>query len=389
MRQRGANHHANANERGKIHVLSLQTGSVIGGSELMAFSLLSRIDRNKFDVTVCFSWTEGPVSEMYRQEGIEVFHLGHRPTYRVIWRLWKLLSRRHFDIIDIYGLRINIIGRILGWLTGHRVIITSQRSVDDWRRFWHVWLDRLTSHWVTLYIANCHAAARRLQEREKLPPSRIKVIQNGIDITPFAQAQAGLVRRELAIEPNRAVITCVANFKEVKGHRILIDAIAALYAQNPDFCLWLVGDGPLRPEIEHQIRELGLENAVMFLGQRSDVPHILVDTDIFALASLWEGMPGVILEAMAARLPVVATSVGGIPEMVVHGQTGYLVPPRDSGALATSLARLLEDEESRLEMGEAGYRRVRSHFSLDAKVRELENVYEELYHASRNGVVEE
>ena len=373
----------------RIKVLSLQTGSVIGGSELMAFSFLSRIDQSKFDVTVCFSWTEGPVSEMYRQKGIEVFHLGHRPTYRVIWRLWKLLSRRHFDSMDIYGLRINIIGRILGSLSGHRVIITSQRSVDDWRRLWHIWLDRLTSHWVTLYISNIYASAKRLQEREKVPHSRIQVIHNGIDITPFAQAQTGLVRRQLAIETISAVITCVANFREVKGHRILIDAVAALHAQNPDSYLWLVGDGPLRSETEHQVRVLGLEGAVKFLGQRSDVPHILADTDIFVLASLWEGMPGAILEAMATRLPVVATSVGGIPEIVVHGQTGYLVPPKDSGALAAALIRLLEDERLRLEMGEAGYRRVRSHFSLDAKVRELENVYEELYYASRDSVVEQ
>lgn len=373
----------------RIKVLSLQTGSVIGGSELMAFSFLSRIDQSKFDVTVCFSWTEGPVSEMYRQKGIEVFHLGHRPTYRVIWRLWKLLSRRHFDSMDIYGLRINIIGRILGSLSGHRVIITSQRSVDDWRRLWHIWLDRLTSHWVTLYISNIYASAKRLQEREKVPHSRIQVIHNGIDITPFAQAQVGLVRRQLAIETISAVITCVANFREVKGHRILIDAVAALHAQNPDSYLWLVGDGPLRSETEHQVRVLGLEGAVKFLGQRSDVPHILADTDIFVLASLWEGMPGVILEAMAARLPVVATSVGGIPEVVVHGQTGYLVPPTDPQALAAALTRLLEDKRLRLEMGRAGHRRVRSHFSLDAKVRELENIYELLYNACRDSAVEQ
>ena len=365
-------------ERGTMKILALQSGTRIGGTELMAFSTLSRFDHRNFEITVCFLCREGPLSDLYRAQGIKVLHLGNGVSFASTWRLWKFLTRTHFDLIEIYGLRVNVIGRLIGRLTGHRRMVTLQRSVDTWRRFWHIWLDRLTSRWITLYVSNTQAAANRLQATEKIHPSKIKVIENGINTSAFDQTKKGLVRAELAIELTRPVVTCVANFKEVKGHRFLIDAIDAIRNQYPNICLWLVGDGPLRPEIERQVNRLKLENVVMILGQRSDIPEILADTDIFVLTSLWEGMPNAVLEAMAGQLPVVATRVGGIPEMIVDGESGYLVPPGDPTAIVDALASLLDDPKHRHEMGNAGYLRVRSYFNIDAKVREFENTYQAL-----------
>ena len=353
----------------------------------MVYSALTRFDRSKFDITVCFWRSEGSLSEMYRLQGIKVFHVANGLPLGRIWRLWKLLVRNRFDIIEIYGLRINVIGRLLGWLTGHRRIVTLQRSVDDWRRRRHVLLDHLTSLWVTLYISNTQAGADRLQAREKVHASKLRVITNGVNVAAFDQSRSSLVKAELGIDHSKLVITCVANFRDAKGHHTLLDAVAAVRRQNPDFCLWLVGDGPLRPDIEGQIRSLRLGGVVKVLGQRSDIPRILANTDIFVLASLWEGMPNAILEAMAARLPVVATCVGGIPEIVVDKEMGYLVPPKDPTALAEALIRMLENKSLRQEMGNAGHRRVCSRFSLDAKVRQLERTYLALVHPSRGGVL--
>lgn len=378
----------------RIAVLSLQTDDGLGGTELMTFSMLSRLDRTRFDVTVCFMAKPGPVGEMYRRKRIEVRHLRSegQPTRPAIWQLWRLLTTRRFDIIEIYGLRLNIAGRLLGRLSGHRRIVATQRSIDDWRRWWHVWLDRVTSRWVALYIANSQAAADRLASRERIPEQRIMVIQNGIDPAPYGRAESGRVRAELSTTRDAIVLTCVANYREAKGHHVLVDAVARLVAVHPNVRLWLAGgDADLsdkasaysRASVEDHVARAGLRQHVVFLGIRQDIPEILADSDIFVLSSLWEGMPGSILEAMAARLPVAASAVGGIPEMVVQNETGYLVPPGDAASLADALERLVEDRAGRLAMGLKGFERVGRNFSIEEKVRELEAVYASLAGSGR------
>jgi glycosyltransferase involved in cell wall biosynthesis len=367
-------------------VLSLQTDDGLGGTELMTFSMLTRLDRGRFDVTVCFLAKPGPVGDMYRRQGIEVHHLRHdgQSTRQAMLQLWRLLRTGHFDIIEIYGLRLNVAGRVLGGLSGHRRIIAAQRSVDDWRRWWHVWLDRVTSRWVALYVANSQAAADRLASREHILSARITVIENGIDPSPYAQSETGRVRAELAVSPDAVVLTCVANYREAKGHHVLIDAVARLVAVHPEVRLWLVGGDTepadtlseySRASIEDHVERAGLGQHVDFLGIRQDIPAILADSDVFVLSSLWEGMPGSILEAMAARLPVVASRVGGIPEVVVESETGYLVPPNDPVSLADALRVLVEDRARRTAMGQNAFDRVSRSFSIDEKVRELQAVY--------------
>jgi len=144
------------------------------------------------------------------------------------------------------------------------------------------------------------------------------------------------------------------------------------------FELLVVGDGKLRPVIEKQIARLGLCKYVRLLGTRTDVPNLLSASDILVLASLWEGLPGVIAEAMASGLPVVATNVGGIPELVVDGKTGLLVPPGDATSLADALSRLIDDPDLRYRLGVEGYHRISTYFRWEDKVSKLEQVYSDL-----------
>ncbi len=289
----------------------------------MALSMLGRLDPDRFAVTVCFLAPPGSVSAMYADRGIEVVHLrapGER-YIRSVPRLRTLLKGRQFDIIEIYGLRLNILGRRVARAYHQRVVITAQRSVDDWRRWWHVRTDRHTSRWVTLYVANSRAAASRLVSRERFQPTKIRVIENGVDPAPFADA----AKRAGERDPGRArlaIITCVANLRPAKAHHVLVEAFALVAQDDPNARLRLVGDGMLRESVEQQVRLLKLDSVVEMMGQRLDIPAILADSDIFVLSSAWEGMPGSVLEAMAAGLPVVATAVGGIPEVVVPEVTG-------------------------------------------------------------------
>ncbi|HID32258.1 MAG TPA: glycosyltransferase, partial [bacterium (Candidatus Stahlbacteria)] len=209
----------------------------------------------------------------------------------------------------------------------------------------------------------------------KIPGNKIHVIHNGIDPSPFETTTRGRVRPTLNIGSSEVVLVCVANFRLAKGHEVLLDSVNLLIQDGVSFFLWLVGDGDLRPAMEAKTRSLGLSQTIKFLGQRSDIPDILADADLFVLASHWEGMPGAVMEAMAAKLPVVATDVGGIPELVVDGETGLLVPPGKPELLASALKKLIRDKKLRRKMGIAGHRRIVTHFRLKDKVREQEEVY--------------
>jgi glycosyltransferase involved in cell wall biosynthesis len=322
----------------------------------------------------------GPVSERYRELGIEVHHLRAQgePWWRWARRLARILGSRRYDIVEIYGLRLNLVGRALARLNRQPVVVTAQRSVDDWRRWWHVWLDRLTSRWVTVYVANSEAVARRLTDRERIAPDRITIIENGIDPALYARPGSGQIRAGLGIGADAVVITCVANLRTPKGHDVLLDAFARLRSDHPEVRLWLAGEGPLRQSIEARIEALGLASSVVLMGLRSDIPDLLAESDIFVLPSLWEGMPGSLLEAMASRLPVVASAVGGVPELVVSGETGYLVPARDPVRLAEALERLVVRPDLRQSMGRRALERASTRFALSLKVAEFEALYDSL-----------
>jgi glycosyltransferase involved in cell wall biosynthesis len=170
----------------------------------------------------------------------------------------------------------------------------------------------------------------------------------------------------------------VARLHRQKGLGDLLAAVAWVRERVPDVRLLLIGEGELRDELEAQARALGLSGAVIFAGIRTDVAEIVAALDIFVLPSLWEGTSNAVLEAMAAGLPIVATAVGGTPEVVVDGVTGLLVPPRDPSALAGALVTLLQDADLRHRMGRAGRERVKQYFSLERMVRRTEALYEEL-----------
>ena len=163
-----------------------------------------------------------------------------------------------------------------------------------------------------------------------------------------------------------------------KGFSDLLTAFAQVRQRIPSVRLFVAGDGELRDDLEAQARSLGMAAVVTFAGVRADVSEVLAALDVFVLPSLWEGMPNAVLEAMASGLPVVATAVGGTPEVVVDGVTGLLVPPQDPGALAQAIGHLLRDPDLRRRMGRAGRRRVEEHFDVRETVRQVESLYETL-----------
>jgi glycosyltransferase involved in cell wall biosynthesis len=265
-------------------------------------------------------------------------------------------------------------------LVGVPIVVTSRRSLGVFKadKPHYLFMERLANRMTDLVVANAEAVKIDAIRQERLPSSRIRVVYNGIEPRLFNLPLEPTLRSSLEIPCEVEVLGVVANLIAYKGHRFLLEACHLVKQRYPRFVVLLIGEGPCRSELERLAKDLHLEAEIRFLGARQDVPRLLSVVGMVVLPSLHEGLPNAILEAMAAGKPVVATRVGGIPEAVVHGETGLLVPPADPGALAEAILALLGDPGRAGAMGRAGRDRVVKKFGMDRMVLETQKLYEEL-----------
>lgn len=372
-----------------LSILFLQTDTNIGGTEMMNFRVWHTLTSRGHQVDVCCLDGRGPLHERYREAAYEPIYLGskNRSALHVLRDLRRLLREKQYDLVHIFGLRANLFGRIAALTTPYTHIITGQRSIDSWRKPYHNALDRLTGHRVAHYIANSRVVAAWLHTTLHIAENRISIVYSGIDATPFSITKQGMLRSELGIPPGALLMTCVASLRPAKGHKALFEALPALQSTR-SLHLILVGDVLASDTLSRSDYEALVPDSnctVHFLSHRNDIPAILVDSDIAVLPSRWEGLPGFLMEAMAAGLPVVATDVGGVPELVVNGATGLLVPTDDSAELAAALNTMLNSPDLRAQMGAAGQTRIQRLFSLEQSVLNLEKVYQAVVQQTERG----
>ena len=241
------------------------------------------------------------------------------------------------------------------------------------------------------YVKNVDAViaisdeVKRVLVKGGVPAKLVEVVPSGVDFAPFRDvADRDFLRRELRFRPDDYLVGIVAQLEDHKGHRYLIDATRVIKEETPRIKLIVVGSGSLEMELSRQAQDLGVEDLVFFLGFREDVPRILASLDLFVLSSHMEGLGSSILDAMAAKLPVVATRAGGIPEIVVHRETGLLVPPRSPSALAEAVLKLYKDRKLAAALGAKGFEVVHEKFSAEAMAERIVEVYGRL--AAKKGV---
>lgn len=370
-------------------IVEFLTYGGIGGTQRMVLEFLRRASRKQFHISVCVLLERNWVNEEAAELGIDNTSLNMRGYGDLAaWaRLYRWVRGNDVDLIRTYGLKAHLIGRIVGKIAGIPVNITSVRSTDPWRRWHHVALDRLTSGLSDLYIANSEAGADITHTRERIPRAKILTIPNGIDLERFsgsiAPARLKALRQEFGIADDERMIGMVANFRKMKGHATLIQALPQILTHCPDTRCVLIGEPFVNEPAYHQqvvelVRQRGLTDRVVFTGPRNDMPALLALLDVVALPSWWEGVPASVLEAMAMSRPVVASAVGGTPEIVEHNHTGLLIPPKDSVQLAEAIVALLQSPALAARLGLAGQRLVRRRFSLDAMVSATERIYDHL-----------
>ncbi|MCI0529753.1 MAG: glycosyltransferase, partial [Nitrospira sp.] len=324
------------------NVLHLIETSGPGGAENVLISLVENLDRSRYRSLVCLL-RDGWLKAQLQRRGIETIVSPQQRTLDVQWvfHLARLLRDRTIHVMHAHEFAMNVYGSLLSRMTGIPIVAT----VHGKNYYWSKWRRRLAYQFVarqSLMVAVSEDIKWFLTERVSIYPARIITIRNGIDLHRYAVSdQQNTIRKKLGINGNQPVIGTVGNLYAVKGQAYLLRACAAVAKDFPDVVLLVAGRGEQLGSLKEEARSLGIGGNVRFLGFREDVPSLLQAMDVFVLPSVSEGLPLSILEAMALGKPVVASSVGGIPEIVKDGITGYLAPPKDPEALAEKILLLL------------------------------------------------
>lgn len=341
-----------------------------GGSERQMIEVVRRLDPRRWDVHVACLHREGAWLDKAERHAASLAEFpirgfARRDTAAQMLAFARWCRARQIAVVHAAELYSNIFALPAAAMAGVPVRIGSRRELTIGKTSAQIALQRMSYGCAHKIVANAKAAADVLR-RERVPSHKIAVIPNGIDLTAFS---APPQRR-----PKRRIVM-VANLRPGKGHHTLIDAARAILARVPDARFDIVGDGTERERVIAYAHERGVADAFTFHGHCEDVPARIAAADIAVLPSLSEAFPNAVLEAMASGLPVVASAVGGILEVVEDARTGLLVPPGDSPALADALVRLLQDDGLATRLAEAGRNIVGLRYSFDRMISSLDELY--------------
>jgi L-malate glycosyltransferase len=372
----------------RVRVLHLLINFESGGTERQAVELLKRIDANRFDVRLAVLRKSGPLHEEIESRFPSIPEFPLTSFYdanflRQIWRLRNFLISERIEILHAHDFYSDMLGVVAARSTGVKVI-ASQRNLQQSNRCAHRALQRFISLVSHRMLVNSSAIRQHLISNWKAKSEKIVLVRNGVrDLSEFSygqwqrQSHAELCH-ELGIDHQAKLIGCVANLRPVKGHCFLLEAAALVIREIPEAHFIFVGEGELRSELESQAKLLGISNHVHLMGHRPDAARLQTAFDLSVLTSLHEGLPNSIMEAMAAGVPVLATAVGGIPELIIHRETGYLVSAGDVANIAQGITTALRNERESASIAARGHHYVTTKFGMNRMVNEVEDLYDEL-----------
>lgn len=367
----------------QVTICQLLIGLPVGGAEVLAARLGHRLSWSYRVVFTCLE-SSGELGDRLAGEGFTVHVLGKRPGIdgSTARRLHRLLQRERVDLVHAhqYGPFFYAALARLPFRRPPIVLTEHGRAFPDPRRFGHAVANRLLIRGRDRIFGVGRDVARSLIDVEGFPTRRVGVILNGVDLSAYTDCRRDreAVRAELGLRADDFVIIQVARLDPIKDHPTALRMLKRLLTCRNDVRLVIVGDGPEAGPIREMVREQGLESYVRLLGRRHDVPRLVGAADLAILTSLSEGVPLSLIEAMAAGLPVVATDVGGVSEVVVEGSTGRLAPAGDDAALAGLVLELAANPSQRELLGLAGRGRAHEVFSEDRMVDEYDRVYREV-----------
>lgn len=377
-------------------VLHIITRLIVGGAQENTMYTAALLDPARYRVAVlCGPQTgaEGSLIEEVRARGVPltiepnlVREVSPLNDLVAVWKLYRLMRRERYTIVHTHSSKAGVLGRLAAKLAGVPVIVHTVHGwsfhdhMPTWRKTLYVTLEKFAA---VLTDAMIVVAAPDIDKglREGIgKPGDYHIIRSAIPLDEFdpARVDPQAVRRELGIPLDAPVLGNVGRFSPQKNPLDWVRVAARVARELPECRFLLVGDGPLRPEVEAALAEFGIADRTILTGLRRDVPNLLAVMDVFLLTSLWEGLPRVIPQSLAMRVPVVANRADGTVEAITHGETGYLCAPGDLDVLAAHCLELLRDPVARHVMGERGREFALREFDVHAMVRDIETLYEKL-----------
>ena len=364
----------------RIRVVYLAHTFQVGGAEEMVLNLVRHLP-SRFEPMVCCIHELGPIGAEIRDSGTPISVLGLNPGLRRPWdvaRIRRYLRDAQPQIVHTFLLTASIYGRLAAMLARVPIVIGTEVNIYERKRPSHALAERLLMPGTDRVVASAESVRQFYIRQVHADPAKVDVIYNAVD---WAQLQTTTTReatrRSLNLPCDQPVAGIIARLTEQKGHRYLFDALAHTPGLEALHVL-VVGDGELRGRLSRCVEELGLSSRVHFAGARRDLGDLLNAVDLFVLPSLWEGLPLSRALAMGAGLPVVATRVAGLPEVVEHERTGLLVPPADAAALGSALARVVGDPVFAHRLAGAARDAVLPKFGVDGYVASVVALYDRL-----------
>jgi glycosyltransferase involved in cell wall biosynthesis len=353
----------------------------IGGLQRIVADICLNIDKSKFNISVSCLRNLGEFTKELVKNNIKVYSISSpsrndRPDYLSFFKLYRLLKGKQIDILHTHNTHPFIDGTTAGRMARIPVIIHTDhaREFPDKRRY--MVAERILSHFVDKVVAVSESVKQDLIYYEKMNPKKITILWNGIDPKKFnCKINEKEKKKELNIENRYPILGVGVRLTKQKGIIYLLKAIPRIISEYPKTILIIAGSGDQEKKLKQEAIKLQIDKHVRFLGPRLDIPEVLSILNIYVLPSLWEGMPLAILEAMAAKKPIVATAVDGTEEAIFHEHSGLLVPPQDSDALADAILRIVKNQDLARFVSNNAYRRFQEYFT----VQKMTSRYEELY----------
>jgi glycosyltransferase involved in cell wall biosynthesis len=376
-------------KQSKCHILFVIDNLQFGGGERVFAQVISRLPQNRYEILLSAHPNE-QLPQAVRPR-VEFFPLdfSKRHSFSLIPRLSEIIKRNDIKIVHGQGARAEFYARLASRLAGNSKYVSTIAmpvegfDVGPFRKRIYTLFDRLSERFVDRFLVVSDALREAMIRGHGIPAEKVTRIYNGIEVEHYSpQEENGLregIRREFNVGEDTIVIGAIGRLVWQKGFDYLISALPELLKRLPRTKILLVGDGPLRGELEVLAEKLKVEEHLIFTGFRSDIRDILSAIDVLVVPSLLEGFPMITLEGMAMAKPIIATRIDGVTEQIVDGVSGILIPSRDPDAIAQAVVRLSTEKELAQILGSEGRRRVENEFTVEKMVSETEKVYQSLY----------
>ena len=367
-------------------ILQLLSDNQPGGGMIQMHQFARWIDRDAFHIEFAMP-AGGPMPDSLAAMGqtVHAVELGARFSLQGVRHLARLCRERRIDVLHSHNARANVHARVAGRRAAVPVRVSTIHNsvyhyeVSDLHRRLYAAAERWTLPWCDRVIAVSEGIALELRSRYGFPTDRITVVPNGVEPERLvAGSSPDQVREQAGLAADATVLLQVGRLTAQKGYDVLFEAMAQIMPRYPRLVVLVVGDGPLRADLEDRAHQLGIASAVRFLGHREDVADLLSAADLVTLASRSEGMPYTLLEAMGSGRAVVATRIGGIEEVIQQEGTAVLVPTEDPDALAVAVAALLDAPEEAIRMGQAAREYILAHHTAAGMVAQVQAIYRDL-----------